>query len=466
MTESFNRLNEAVSRRVTNAAAFSVSWRSRLAAAFLGCLTLLPWPCAADELPDTLKGHGGPIKAISIFPDGKQALTASFDYSIIHWDLSGAKARILHRLIGHNAAVNDVALVPGGNHAVSVSDDGSLGIWDLGKGRLITRIKGDVVKVLDVAVSPDGTMAAAARWDRTAKLYDLGKQTEIATLSSHTGNVNAVTFSADGSKLYTASYDGEITEWDVAKAELIRPVYSHGWGINTIALLGDDRLLFGALDGTFGIVGIAEGDMLKRLAHSEAPIQSVKVSRDGTLMAYADAGGTIEVFKTATAEKVAGGPVAYGPVWDFDFVPGTNQIYHVGLDDFAMRWQVVPREMAPIQSTFPRRFQLAESDDPGELEFRRKCSVCHTLTPDDKNRAGPTLYRLFGRKAGSVPGYEYSQALRESDIIWTEKTVGQLFDHGPDVLVPGTKMPIQRLKSVEGRDELIRFLKSATASVE
>ncbi|HKJ61346.1 MAG TPA: c-type cytochrome [Hyphomicrobiales bacterium] len=109
---------------------------------------------------------------------------------------------------------------------------------------------------------------------------------------------------------------------------------------------------------------------------------------------------------------------------------------------------------------------MTRSDDPGELEFHRKCSVCHTLTPDGKNRAGPTLYGLFGRRAGTVSGYEYSPALRNSGIVWSEETVSKLFDHGPDVVVPGTKMPIQRLKSVEHRDALIRFLKKATGPIE
>ncbi len=458
--------NETASLPMNRTAASSCFlWRSGFAAACFWVLALIARPVAAAELPDVLKGHGGPIKAIAISADGKQALTASFDYSVILWDLSGSQARILHRLTGHDAAVNDVAFVPGSNRAVSVSDDGSLAIWDLGEGRLVTRIQAAKDKVVDVAVSSDGTMAAAARWDHTAKLYDLGREKEIATLEGHHGNVNAVVFSSDGSRLYTGGYDGQIIEWDTAKASEIRVIYRHGWGINSLARISDSRLLFGATDGTVGIVGIADG-AVKPLVNSERPVQSVKVSRDGTLMGYADGEGVIEVFKTDSGKKVASAPVTYGPVWDFDFVPGTDQIYHVGLDDFAVRWQIVPREMGPIQSTFPRRFQVTKSNDPGELEFRRKCSVCHSLTPDSKNRAGPTLYGIFGRKAGTVPGYDYSPALRNSDIIWNEQTIGKLFDHGPDVVVPGTKMPIQRLKSVEHREELIRFLKKATASVE
>ncbi len=414
-------------------------------------------------LPARLVGHGGPIKAISISPDGKQALTASFDYTIIHWDLSGEEGRVLARLIGHESAVNDVMFLPDGKRAVSVSDDGSLGIWDLQKAQLISRIQAEVFKVLDVTVSKDGRLAAVARWDGTVRLYDLVDCSEIAILKGHKGNVNAVSFSADGSHLYSAAYDGQILEWDVQSGQMVRPVYRHGWGINTIASLGANRLAFGAIDGTVGIVGIAEAAKIAELAKRDRPIQAVKTSQDGSLLGFGDGSGHIEVFQTSDLKRLEGTVVAYGPIWDFDFLPGTSQIFHVGLDDYAIRWQVAPRKLAKIDSKFPRRFQMARSDDPGELEFRRKCSVCHTLTPDGANRAGPTLYDLFGRKVGTVANYTYSRALQNSDVIWDETSIARLFDEGPDVMMPGTKMPIQRLKSITRRDDLIRYLKIATA---
>lgn len=420
----------------------------------------------ADELPEQLKGHGGPIEAISISADGKSALTASFDYSIIYWDISKPEARIIHRMIGHDNAVNDVVFSPDGLHAVSVSDDGSLGIWNLETGKLTGRIKSSDHKVLDVAISADGKYAAAARWDATARIYDLGTQSETMILRGHRGNVNSVAFSADGKFLYSAAYDGQIIEWNAKTGEMIRPVYRHGWGINTIALSGEDRVVFGALDGTFGVVDITKAELIKVLAESARPVQAVKTSANGKLMGYGDGAGIIEVFNADNLEKTEGDQVTFGPVWDFDFVSGGSQIFHVGLDDFAARWQVAPHKLTRIKSKYPRRFQLAKSDVPGELEFRRKCSVCHTLTPDGANRAGPTLHGLFGRHAGTLPGYEYSAALKKSTIIWNEQSLGRLFDDGPDVVIPGTKMPIQRLKNIERRDDLINYLKSATATQE
>lgn len=417
----------------------------------------------AQALPDKLVGHGGPIKAISVSADGKRALTASFDYSIILWDISAQDGKIIHRMIGHDNAVNDVVFVPYSDHALSVSDDGSLGIWDLESGKLITRLQSEPVKVLDVTVSPDGRYAADARWDGTVRLYDLKLGKQIAMLEGHRGNVNAVAFSQGGSRLYSAAYDGQIIEWQVPDGAIVRPLYRHGWGINSIAAMESGRLIFGAIDGTVGVLDTDQTDDIARLAKRERPIQTVKVSADGSMVGFGDGSGRIAIFRADTLVPLEQSDVTYGPVWDFDFVSGTSQLFHVGLDDFAVRWQISPRKLSRIESKFPRRFQVTRTDDPGELEFQRKCSVCHTLTPDGANRAGPTLHKVFGRRAGTLPGYVYSKALLESQVIWNEETIGRLFDDGPDVMMPGTKMPIQRLKSVERRDELIRYLKEATA---
>ena len=426
-------------------------------------LVLSTCPSFTNDWPDQLIGHGGPIKAISIASDGNHALTASFDYSIIFWRLVGDQGEIVHRMFGHDAAVNDVVFTPDQTKAVSVSDDGSLGIWDLKTGELFKRIVGNPDKVLDVDLSPDGRLVADARWDATVRIYDLNKGVEIAKLTGHKGNVNTVKFSSDGKKLYSGAYDGQILEWDLQTFSLIRPIYRHGWGINSIATIKDDVIVFGALNGTAGLVSIKQAKLIQKIAENEHPILTVKVSPDQSQFGYGDGLGQISVFDSGTFNTQEVGQVTQGPVWDFDFVPGFPQVYHVGLDDFVARWQIKPRNLVSIQGKFPRRFQLASAEDPGELEFLRKCSVCHTLTPDSANRAGPTLYGIFGRQAGTLEDYKYSDALYNSNVIWNELTIGQLFDDGPDIMMPGTKMPIQRLKNVERRDELIQYLKTATA---
>ena len=76
--------------------------------------------------------------------------------------------------------------------------------------------------------------------------------------------------------------------------------------------------------------------------------------------------------------------------------------------------------------------------------------------------AGPHLHGLFGRRMGSLPGYAYSPRLARGDITWTPETVADLFTRGPDVVTPGTKMPVQTLGNPEEMAALLRFLAEAT----
>ncbi|CAO3379529.1 c-type cytochrome [Azospirillum argentinense] len=104
----------------------------------------------------------------------------------------------------------------------------------------------------------------------------------------------------------------------------------------------------------------------------------------------------------------------------------------------------------------------APDAERGKALFRA-CAFCHTLTPDGGNRAGPTLWRLFGRPAGAVAGYHYSAALKGSGIVWDEAAVARLFEIGPDVMTPGSKMPMQTITSAADRRDLVEYLKEATA---
>ena len=67
-----------------------------------------------------------------------------------------------------------------------------------------------------------------------------------------------------------------------------------------------------------------------------------------------------------------------------------------------------------------------------------------------------------GDAAGQVEDYPYSNTLQGSDIVWSEQTINQLFDLGPDHFIPGSKMPMQRITAQEDRADLIAFLKTAT----
>ena len=120
----------------------------------------------------------------------------------------------------------------------------------------------------------------------------------------------------------------------------------------------------------------------------------------------------------------------------------------------------------PMAGTTRSFLERAETLPNGERQFKRKCSICHTLTPSSARKAGPSLHNLFGRRAGTVNDYTYSDTLDGSDIVWSADTIDALFDLGPDHYIPGTKMPMQRIVKQTDRDDLIDYLRKNTAQQE
>ena len=90
------------------------------------------------------------------------------------------------------------------------------------------------------------------------------------------------------------------------------------------------------------------------------------------------------------------------------------------------------------------------------------CKACHQIGEKAKNSVGPELNGVIGRKAGSVPGYSYSKANKESGITWDEATFRE-YIKDPKAKVPGTKMIYAGLKDEKKTDDLIAFLKQFDA---
>ncbi|MDQ2927487.1 MAG: cytochrome c family protein [Pseudomonadota bacterium] len=91
-----------------------------------------------------------------------------------------------------------------------------------------------------------------------------------------------------------------------------------------------------------------------------------------------------------------------------------------------------------------------------------RCQACHALSYD---RVGPRHCGLFGRTAGTVPGFVYSPAMKNSRIVWNARTLDRFLAH-PLKMVPGTAMTYDGVPDAKDRADLIGFLEGADQTPE
>lgn len=419
-------------------------------------------------------GHGAPVRDVTLSPDGRFAATAGFDDLAILWSVESREQ--LARFYGHEAGVNATAFLPplpGADlpRVVTVSDDGTARIWNGETGEALHVLKGHTKKVVGVATSPDGTTVATASWDRTVRLWDAASGQLTAVFEGHDDSVNDLAFSPDGVRVFSVGYDGDILVWPVRVGDAPFTFAKVGFPINSLALSGDGKtLITGSADRTVRVWDVEDRTLRREMVEvHDGAVLSVAMTSDGESFASGGVGGALLLWDGGQNPRIELQVEHYRAVWALAFSPDGTVIHAAGIDAVVRAWDSRTGDSVQGETT---RFQpvdrvsraLADSDDPverGSYQFR-KCAICHSLQEDGITRSGPSLAGLFGRRAGTYPGYHYSDALTGSPVIWNDESVSRLFEIGPDEMFPGTKMPVQRLLNPQDRADLVAFLKQAT----
>lgn len=417
-----------------------------LASAFLA----LSGPALAQ-----LQGHGGPVRALAVAPEGGLAISGGFDQSAILWAIeTGAALRVLRV---HAGAVNAVAAA-GRGRFLTAGEDGRIALWQMGSPEPVRVFADHDGPVAGLALSADGLQLASASWDGTVRVRPLAGGA-VRTLSGHVGTVNAVAYLADGRPV-SAGYDGTLRIWP-AEGDAPPFVVALGSPLNTLAVAADGEIVTAGADSLVRILH-PDGTLRTSVELPPNPVIAVALSPDGTRIAAATVAGTVAVIARADARVLVNlvGPGL--PVWSLAFGADGAELLTGGGDRLVRRWNAATGEpIGALVMARPADALAAFRGDPGAEVFRA-CVACHSLSPDDGPRAGPTLSGIFGRRIATAPGYPFSEPLKTLDIVWDARTIAELFEVGPARYTPGTKMPEQTIRDRRDREALVRFLERAT----
>lgn len=422
----------------------------RALAALLGVLLAL----VAAPAEAQFAGHGGPVRAVTVLADGRTLASGGFDQSVIVWDeAAGRPARVLRF---HEGAVNALVALPGGGFA-SGAEDGRVAIWGAGP-EPVSAFRVHDAPVSALAVTTDGARLVSAGWDGRIVVTRRADGARVEFVG-HRGPVSAVALLADGERLASVGHDLTLRLWRLDGTEVASvtlPSAAHG----LVALPGGD-LAVGGADGVVRVLDARLG-VTREADPLHVPIALLRLSPDGRTLAAAGLQGAVALIDVGTlrVRLTLEGPGL--PVWSLAWLPDGRRLVTGGGDRLVRLWNTATGKAFGDPAPPPEADVLARFQGDRGAEVFRACAVCHTLTPDGGNRAGPTLHGVFGRRIATAPGYEYSAALKAMDIVWTAETIARLFEIGPSAYTPGTKMPEQLIRSAEDRAALVSFLDRAT----
>jgi len=217
-----------------------------------------------------LKGHSGAVTSVCITPNGKRAISSSYDKTCIYWDLeTGQELKLLK---AHSDKVAFVCMTPDGKYAFTGSYDKTCIFWNIETGQVLKTFIGHSLPILSVALTPDGRYAVSGSLDDTCIIWDIESGHHLKTLPLNSANpyycgVNAVSISPNGKFVLSCSRDFPYTLilWDTKTSQRIKEFTDHQETIKAVHFLPDDKFVVSCSDNICILWDLEKGRALTKL---------------------------------------------------------------------------------------------------------------------------------------------------------------------------------------------------------
>lgn len=265
--------------------------------------TIKLWDLQTGLSLPPLAGHNGFVRSVAFTPDNRQIVSGSLDDTIKIWNFTtGAPPETLGK---HSGGVNSIAVSRRGKFLVSGSVDKTVKIWDLNARKELGTLPEHGGEVNSVAISPDEKLIASASVDKTVKIWDLSAQKEIKTFSDYTDSVESIAFSPDGKLLASASADKIIKIRDVASGQILSTFSDHTGKITAVSFSPDGKWIVSSGDDKIIRFRRVSGERAEKTLEEASAVKSVNFSPDGKWLASAGEDGSVNIWQTETASKLA-----------------------------------------------------------------------------------------------------------------------------------------------------------------
>jgi len=236
------------------------------------------WNLESKECIDSHNKHTDTIWAVAITSDGKVVVSGSRDTDIRIWNTEFNKQTVLR---GHVKYVQDLAITPDGKRILSGSGDNTVRVWDTEYKKCST-LKGHTNPINGVAITPNGQLGVSGSGDNTIRVWDLVSMNCISILRGHTGFVRGVAITTDGKRVISGSWDNSVRVWDLLSGNCIAVLEGHTNSVRGVAVTADGKLAISASDDmTVRVWNLEDMRCIDILEGDNNPFYGVAITPDG-----------------------------------------------------------------------------------------------------------------------------------------------------------------------------------------